>query len=104
MSTKVTFSKLREDPEEYPAAVEFAVTPTGVVETSERAADDRPLEARIEERLALGPRTKNKLADETGRSGADVDAALSNLFAARRITTATVKVRGVDRKAFALRP
>jgi hypothetical protein len=104
VSTKVTFAKLREEPEEYPPAVEFKVTKSSVVTTNAPTeVDDRPLEDRVFERLQLAPRTKNKLREELGRSDKDIEDAISNLFASRQITTTTVKVRGIDRKGFAPR-
>jgi hypothetical protein len=107
VSSTVTFAKLREEPDEYPEPVTFAIVagPDGKRElrtSGAEEADGQPLEARILAALALGPKTKTKLCEATGRSKADVDAALTNLFAARAIVSATVKVRGVDRKAFDL--
>ncbi|CAN5519172.1 hypothetical protein BH09MYX1_BH09MYX1_00910 [soil metagenome] len=103
VSCRVTFAKLREEPEEYPASVDFAVTKTGIVCASGASSDDRPLETRILDRLALGAKTKTTLATELGRSRGDIDEAITALFDAREITTASVKVRGREFKAFTLR-
>lgn len=106
VSTKVTFAKLREDPDDYPLPVTFSIAPNreGVPRLILRgeSTDSRPLEQRIEELLAIGARTKNALREALSRSDADVDAALTNLFAARRIRTTTLKVNGRARKAFKL--
>lgn len=66
-------------------------------------ADDRPLEVRITELLALGPRTKNAIAATLKRSHRAIDDAITNLFAARSITTTEVTISGRPRKAFELR-
>jgi hypothetical protein len=104
ISTRVIFPKLREDPDDPPPPVEFTVTKDAIVVTDGVKDDDsRPLEDRIEEQLRLGPQTKEGLKKKLGRSGEDIEAALTNLFAAHRVSTTTVKVRGRDRKAFKLR-
>jgi hypothetical protein len=103
ISSRVTFAKLREEPDVYPVPVEFTVTQSAIVMTDAPLADDpRPLEERILERLALGAQTKNALATKLGRSPDDIEGAISTLFAGHRIATTTVKVRGRDRKAFRL--
>jgi len=103
VSSKVTFAKLREEPDEFPAPVTYAVTPKGIVGVEAAPKDDRPLEERILDRLALGPQTKNALAEALNRSPADVDAALSALFEGRHITTTTKVIRSRSYKAFQLR-
>jgi hypothetical protein len=103
VSTKVTFAKLREEPDEYPLPVTFAIAGDEVKVSTSRDADDRPLEARILEQLELGARTKTALASALGRNRNDIETALSSLFAARRITSTTLVVRGREHKAFALR-
>lgn len=107
VSTTVVFSKLREEPDEYPMPVTFAIESRDgggkrlrIVGAS--ADEDAPLETRITTRLASGPKTKTKLCTELGRSNKDVDVAISNLFASRAITTTTIKVRGNPCKAFML--
>lgn len=101
VSCRVTFAKLREEPEDYPLPVDFTVTKTGVVYTeAPDALDQRPLEERILERLELGPKTKNKLREDLSRSSEDIDNALSNLFAARSIRTTHILVRGKQVRAF----
>jgi hypothetical protein len=103
-SVKVAFGKVREkDAEDWPAPVEYVVKKTGVVLVDAPEVDERPLEARIVSVLEVGPATKNQLREKLGRSAADIEDALSTLFSARAITTVTVKVRGRDFKAFALR-
>lgn len=108
VATRVTFAKLREDPDDYPLPVTFSIAPDAAGELAvtvamNRSDDDRPLEARIIEQLHLGPKTKNALASTLGRSFKDIDGAISNLFDARSIRTTTVQVKGQDRKAFELR-
>jgi hypothetical protein len=109
VSSTVTFAKLREEPDEYPAPVTFAITrgdggkPRLVL--ADAAPDtDAPLEAQILEVLALGPKTKNALSRKLSRNKSDIDGALTALFEARRIRTTTVKVNRRDFKAFDLRP
>lgn len=103
VATKVVFLKLREEPDAYPLPVTFSVTTDRVLMSERRPDDERPLEARITDLLRIGPRTRNALATALGRSHGDVEQALSLLFAARAITTTTMKVRGADRRAFTLR-
>lgn len=110
VSTRVTFAKLREDPDEYPEPVEFTIAkgPDGVPllkcdGVSQAANVGEPLEARILTALASGPKTKSSLATLTKRSGADVEEALTALFANHSITTEMITVRGQRRKAFGLR-
>jgi hypothetical protein len=109
VSSKVTFWKLREDPDVYPQPVTFAIRKgpagesvhvDGVVTTE----DKRPLKERIASLLGTGAKTKAALAKATGRSNADVDVALGELFGERRITTTEIKVRGKSCKAYMLRP
>jgi hypothetical protein len=103
VSTTVTFPKLREDPDEYPLPVTFAITGGTIVTQGVTLNDDRPLETRILEQLELGPRTANALGEALGRSGVDIQKAISNLFEARSIVSAMFKVRGQDRKGFQIR-
>jgi hypothetical protein len=100
-SARVTFAKLREDPDEYPAPVTFAIE-GGRLSTAATPADtdDRPLETRILELLALGPRPKRALRDALHRSDRDVEQALTNLFAGRDVETTTITIAGRPRKAF----
>jgi hypothetical protein len=105
-SVTVVFGKVREkDAEDWPEPVEYTVTKRGIVIADrEDTSSDLPLEERILKRLILGPRTKNKLATELERSGADIDAALTALFEAKRIRTTAIVVRGRGFKGFELRP
>jgi hypothetical protein len=102
-SSKVTFQKLREEPVVYPGPVEFTVTGESVAIAGAREKDERPLEVRILDRLALAPQTKNALRDKLGANTDQMEAAVSLLFAERCIETTTVQVRGKPCKAFALR-
>jgi hypothetical protein len=103
ISSRVTFAKLREEPDDYPGPVEFTVTKDKLVESCAPTEDKRPLEERIIERLKLGAETKSALKRKLGRSDADIEEAFSSLFAAHRITSTTVTVKGIERKAFCLR-
>lgn len=109
VSTKVVFQKLREDPDEYPLPVSFAITRDAVGAPALRILDvsdddNRALEARIVEQLELGPKTANALSTALRRSGADVQVAISNLFSARAIRSTQVTVQGRNCKAFMLAP
>lgn len=103
VATKVTFAKLREDPDEYPAPVTYAIE-HGQLRSQGAAPDDGPLEERILNRIrVMGAQTKNALKKHLGRSDKDVDAALTTLFDAKRILPEPVMVNGVERKGFKLR-
>lgn len=103
VASKVTFAKLREEPDDYPVPITFSITNGQVLTSEDRADDDRPLEVRITEQLHMGPKTKNALATALNRSDKHVDDALTNLFAARTIRTTNMTVRGRSCKAFSLR-
>jgi hypothetical protein len=103
VSTKVVFAKLREEPDDYPLPVTFAIDGDELRLLDGVGVDERPLETRIEDYLSTGPKTKSAIAAHTRRSRADVETAISALFAAHRITTTSVTVRGQERRAFALR-
>jgi hypothetical protein len=104
VASRVTFAKLREEPDDYPMPVSFAIDGDSItLDSGNVPADDRPVEERILERLQLGPRTKNKLAEELGRNWKDLEDGISALFASHRITTLNVTIRGRACKAFALR-
>ncbi len=109
-SVEVTFEKLREAPDEYPMPAVFVIGKDAdglPVLTQDKPvaaeADDRPLEQRIIDLLAIEPRTKSALMKLLKRSWADTDAALTVLFGEKRIQSTTVEIRGQDRKAFMLR-
>lgn len=106
VASTVTFAKLREDPDEYPLPVTFQIAPNAdgvpTMTLRDREQDPRPLDQRIEGLLAVGPKTLNALATALRRSKGDVDAALTDLFAARRIRSTTVTVSGRERKGFRL--
>lgn len=108
VSTRVTFAKLREEPDDYPLPVTFSIAPDAAGEPAihvscVRDDDDRPLEQRIVEQLHMGPKTKNALKTALSRNNNDVEAAITNLFEAKAIRTTSVQVRGKDTKAFELR-
>jgi hypothetical protein len=103
VATKVTFAKLREEPDEYPLPVTFSVSGASVRMTASREGDDRPLEERILEQLHLGAKTKTGLATSLKRSRADLESPISELFTSRRIVTTTLVIQGREHKAFALR-
>ena len=103
-ASKVTFSKLREDPEEWPAPVTYVVKKDAVVTVDAPEQDDRALEVRILERIdAFGPQTAGQLRKELGRNDPDVQAAISTLYAAREIQSTTITIRGREYKAHARR-
>jgi hypothetical protein len=110
VSSTVIFEKLREDPEDdYPKPVTFAIVSDGEGGRTIRINDAAPedsvaLESRIEGLLLTGPKTKRALRDALKRSDADMEKAISNLFAARRIMTTNVTIAGRPRKAFTRRP
>jgi hypothetical protein len=103
VSTKVTFEKLREEPEQYPAPVSYSIKGERLEYESDSADAALPLEDRILSLLRVSPRTKRALRDKLGRSDKDMEEAISHLFASRQIESTTIKVRGVDRKAFTVR-
>lgn len=108
VASKVTFLKLREDPEEYPAPASFAIEPDEsgtlrVVAAVIGDDDGRPLETRIAELLKSGPKTTRALATKLGRSWKDVNDAISNLFATKTIRSTVTDVGGRERRAFELR-
>jgi hypothetical protein len=111
-SARVTFEKLREEPDEYPLPAEFAIerdaagVPRLMQSTGSSApgADDgRPLTERILCLLMeLGPLPKSALRDHTGRNGPAIEQALTELFAARAIATDEKTVRGKPTKHYKL--
>jgi hypothetical protein len=105
VASKVTFGKLREEPEVYPLPVTFSIVGETIRVTTSTGEDDddRPLETRIVEQLQHGKKTKTALSTALGRNGDDIEGALTNLFATRQIGTAAVTIRGRPYKAFALR-
>jgi hypothetical protein len=110
LSTRVTFAKLREDPDDYPEPVEFTIskgpdeTPVLKSTAVSKVVDNRPLEERILEALTVKPMTKSALSKLLGRNKPDLEQPISNLFAARAITTASVTIKGRDYAGFAARP
>jgi hypothetical protein len=103
-AVKVAFGKVREkDAEDYPEPVTYTVTRSGVTVHDAPEDDGGPLEGRILAALATGAKTKTKLGTLLGRSGADIDAALTVLFGEHRIESVQLKVKGQPRKHFALR-
>jgi hypothetical protein len=105
VATKVTFAKLREEPDEYPLPVKFAIAgdEIRISGAREAAADARPLEARILEQLQTGPKTKNALAVALARNSSDIEQAITALFGAKAIASTTQTIKGREFKAFELR-
>jgi|SRR5580692_2850419 hypothetical protein len=104
VSTKVVFAKLREEPEEFPLPVTFAIDGSTLTILDGDFVDERPLEPRILDFLTRsGPQTKTNLRARLRRSSADIEAAISALFAERRIRTIETLVRGKPTKAFGVR-
>lgn len=107
VSSRVTFEKLREDPDEYPKPFEFAIIKGLDGEPMFRNAppkrDDRPLEVRVLEWLREAPQTKRAIRDKFGRSDSDVETVITNLFDARSITTVKSTVAGRKRTQFSAR-
>jgi len=99
-SSKVTFAKLREDPDDYPMPVSFAVE-GDALRVDGAVRDDRPLPDRVLDMLQHGPLTKSALCTKLGRNAVDLEPALSSLFAERAIETRQTKIAGRDRKVFA---
>lgn len=107
VSTTVTFAKLREDPDVYPLPVTFAIVKDddgARLETGGKDEDGRPLEVRILEQLAAGPKTKTGIVKALHRNLRDVEPAITALFAARRIRSAEVKTRTGAYRGFELSP
>jgi hypothetical protein len=98
-SSKVTFPKLREPPDNYPQPITFsvlidahgkrrlstdAVTP-GVAEQA-----SKPLEELIWDQLTE-PRTKSWLAEKLGRNRSDIQSAVDNLFSVNSVCKGMVR-------------
>jgi hypothetical protein len=110
VSTRVVFAKLREDPDEWPEASELTISKdaNGVQSlnmgcSAKSPDDDRPLEERIVALLALKSMTKNALSKKLRRNKNDLEPAFSALFAARRIETTNVTIKGQEYTGFQLR-
>jgi len=107
VSSKVTFQKLREDPDDYPKPVEFSIVagPDKAPQMADvtKPKDTRPLEDRVVDELRIQARTKNWLATKFGRSKTDIEVVVTNLFDMRAITTTDVTVGGRPFKALMLR-
>jgi len=107
VSSTATFAKLREEVDDYPEPVTWSVVKEGatrkLVVVGSKPTDEAPLEERILARLAVSPATANELAKFTIRSWADVQAALSGLFEAKRIRGENGERRGKMVKVFSLR-
>jgi hypothetical protein len=109
-SSRVTFAKLREDPDEYPATIDFSIGRDEhgrprLTAGSAAADDERPLTVRIVELLAeRGPLTKYAIRDHLRRNAKHVDAAVRTLFKERRLRTDYERIRGQDRQVISLAP
>jgi hypothetical protein len=99
----ITYPKLREPPDIYPKPATFSIIrdpdgkrrlSTDQVTAAELAT--KPLEELIWDQLTE-PRTKKWLAEKLGRSGAHIQDAVDNLFAAGRLTGATVTYPGTKK-------
>jgi hypothetical protein len=104
VSTRVVFAKLREDPDEYPEPAEIVIA-NGVLTTgaTPNVTDDRPLETRILDALASGPKTKSALSGLLKRNKLDLERAITALFGVRAIESTTVTIRGRDYPGFRAR-
>lgn len=107
VSSRVTFAKLREEPDEYPVPVEFAIVhgPGGArIDTRvEHVKRHLPLEAQIIEELRRDAKTEKALRDCLRRNGGDIRAALDELVAKGHVKVACVKqTNGRTYKGFAL--
>ncbi len=106
VSTKVTFAKLREDPDDYPMPVTFSITADGIELEDGRSdgkPDDRPVEDRIIELLAGGPKTKNELGNKVKSGRKVLEDGISKLFANGSITWTEVKRNGRSWRALMTR-
>ena len=104
VSSRVTFLKLREDPDEYPRPVEFSIVKDDqgrpYIAGKRKPSEAIPLEERVLALLRVEARTKNWLATSLSRSRADIDVAITNLFDQRAIVSCHVTVKGAPRKGF----
>jgi hypothetical protein len=108
VASTVTFAKLREEPDDYPEPVTFAIVKQAdgsrdLVTGADSATHDAPIEERILALLAAGPKTKTNLADKLKCRKTVVEAAITNLFSTRQIQSAEVTFNGRPYKAFGLR-
>ncbi len=107
VSSRVTFEKLREDPDEYPKPVEFSIVKDELgrpyIAGKRKPSEGVPLEERALALLRLEPRTKSWLATHLNRSKGDIDVVITNLFDQRMIVTSEVTVGGRVRKVFTAR-
>ncbi len=113
-SSKVTFPKLREPPDNYPQPLTFSVLmdaqgkrflSSDAVTPGVAAQAAKPLEELIWDQLTE-PRTKSWLKEKLGRSAEDIKKAVDNLFAAGHVGGADVSYpgtkktyRGIQRRA-----
>ncbi len=109
ISSKVTFPKLREEPDEWPGVREFSVCRddqgcwTVIDGKRDDEVDAEPAVDRLARYLAKrGPTSKTVARAELGMNSKTFEGALTQLFQARRIRTSTAKVRGKDVKYFAV--
>jgi hypothetical protein len=104
VSSRVTFAKLREDPDEYPKPVEFSIVKddTGLpyIAGKRKPSESIPLEERVLALLRVEPRTKSWLATATNRSKQDIEVCITNLFDQRSIESCDVTIRGNTRRGF----
>jgi hypothetical protein len=107
VSSRVTFVKLREDPDEYPKPVEFSIVKDELgrpyIAGKRKPSEEMPLEERVLALLRREARTKTWLATHTCRSKADIEVVITNLFDQRLIVSTDVEVGGRTRRAFTAR-
>lgn len=104
VSSRVTFVKLREDPDEYPKPVEFSIVKDDegrpYIAGKRKPSEAVPLEERVLALLRVEARTKSWLATHLSRSKGDIDAVITNLFDGRLILSEDVMVKGAMRRGF----
>jgi energy-coupling factor transporter ATP-binding protein EcfA2 len=106
VASKVTFAKLREDPdpEPWPMPVTFTIEGGRITINGAQKRDERPLEERVLSLLEIGGKTKSEMKDALHVSGVTLETAITSLFGARRITTGPMKkVRGREFQTFVIR-
>jgi hypothetical protein len=111
LSSRVTFPKLREEPDEFPGERRFRLhrddddrwTITDGADQADETSKG-PVTDRVVRALEDGPKTKNQLRTEMGVNEQTFEAAVTELFRLRRVRRSSKTIRGRDYPAFALRP
>lgn len=111
IASTVTLQKSRDEPDDWPKAVEFVLRwrKDGGAEFTWKQGRERPEAKAAQEKvlaaLASGAMTKRELRDRLEMSNAAVTKAIDALIAETRITKGDPKiVRGVERETFCLDP